>query len=1452
MSILNKKSVQMSGLLPTISAYIPPHIVQAVIKDTSPAPPSSAITERFSAAVLFADISGFTPLTEILGQRGAEGPEELTRLMNRYFDWMISFVEIQGGEVVKFGGDSLTAIFRAGDNELGVAIRRAMQSAETMQSTMDEFNVMESSAGLFSLEMKVGIGAGEIVAAHVGGLLNRWEFIIAGDPLRQAAKAEHQASPGQIHLSAQAKANIYPHSVPAQRLSRPDWSAVFDPEGVENVLRCYVPRPVLAWLDEELHSWLASLRPMSVLFVGVHGLDYDDDGASIKKLHAFARDVQQVINHYQGSLPRLTVDDRGTVFLILFGAPPYAHEDDSIRALRCALDLQSLTSMHQLQLTIGVTTGRVFAGPVGSKTRREYTVMGDTVNLASRLMSTAEPGQISCNYDAFRSARSQMRFDPLPPIWVKGKDSPIRVYRPTGKRRSLGQTDQLSQAGEMPVPTNLMIGRDAALKQLLAGLERVTSGHSCIAVIEGEAGIGKSKLIRVLVKAMEANNLSPLIGRGRSVDQNIPYHPWQDIFYFYFKERQLDDAIRQGERQQWVMAEVDKFAPELVKYLPLLNSLFDLDLPENELTMALNPALRRQYLADLLLALLQGWALKRPLVLIMEDAHWLDAASWDLTLQLARLLAKKPVPLYLLIATRSWAGSSMPVELAALMRMPVTRYFHLDLLLPDHTLAIGAARLGLTGNELPEAVAALVRRRAGGNPFFAEELIYTLLDHEFITLKTPESADSSMVKPRCLVNGDLERAGQLLPATIQTTILSRIDRLPPEEQLMLRIAAVIGHTFAYNTLRDTLSQHLEIDEPTLKTRLNDLIYLDLIEPKVSPPNMIYAFKQIITREVTYQSLPFNRRRELHRTVAAWYEATCCREPAGSALPAVYTPEDFMWKASLPAEFQAPSSYFHTSPLLPIYSLLVYHWHQAEDETKERHYAALMAEQTAAQHANAEALGYLDRAIDLTPENNWPERYKLLLARETVYNRLGHRNAQAQDLAALADLAGNIKNKHFEIEVILRQAHFFEATGDYAAAGQNAEQVVDLSREIQDSTIETRANLVWGQTLTLQGDYEAAQEKLAQALALAETDRHRANHAVALYHLANLSHFQGNFELSWRQCQQALEKCQDEPFCLLPGDILALQGLLQYYREDYHTACNYLEDAIFKHYTYGHRRGKLNAFYHIGVIRHYQGNYDAARDYFEQSLKIARQIGELEAEARILGGLGLVYCRWGDYKSARSYLAHSLEIYEEIGSRAGQIDSLNKLGVVYYFLNQPQTTQQYCQLALNMLKTVPYPAGESYSLLYLGHAYLEQGQLDEARTAYQKALALREQMGQTAARLDVQTGLAQIALAQNDVDGALRIIQEILLALNESTAGVECILQLCYTSYGVLQAASLNDPALAGQSKYALDTAYHILQEQAAQINDSVLRHRFLEKIDLHQKIVAAWQAEPVQEKVNEC
>lgn len=1351
----------MSDLLQTIATYVPPSIIQATLAASRPLPPNTAQKGYIEAAILFADVSGFTPLTEALAQKGAEGPEELTRLLNGYFSRMIALIEAEGGEVVKFSGDAVTVVFPVREETLAHAVRRAKQAADAMQAAMTEFTTLPTSVGPVALGMKIGIGAGQILAAHVGGIRGRWEYVIAGDPLRQVAEAEHQAERGQIVLSPEAQALIFPDLLSPRTLPQPDWDQIKETDQVEAVLRCYVPGAVTSWLQQELQAWLAVLRPMSVLFIGIGGLDYAQDDA-IDRLHTFLRAAQETIYNYEGSINKLAVDDKGTIFIALFGAPPFAHEDDPERALRCALDLQAVAQSQGLQLAVGATTGRVFAGPVGSDTRREYTVMGDTVNLAARLMGKAGLGEIRCDHETYRLTQARMTFDELAPVRLKGKAGLIPLYRPLGRSRQ--DVDYQTQS--------ILVGRHREMTKFRECLDDVEVGKSRILILEGEAGIGKSRLVEELQHLTHERGLVSLLGMGLSIERQKPYRAWRDIFALYFG---LDDIKDPLERQQHIQNQVLDLVPDLAESTPLLDDVLSLGLPENDLTASLSTELRHDSLVSLLLALLRVWATERPLVLILEDAHWLDSLSWDLTVQVARALTVAHTPLFLVVAMRPMRGDAMRMEPVNLMMMEEAEQLQLDLLSPDETVDLATTRLGLSKGDLPELVAELVRDRAGGNPFFAEELIYTLRDNGLITITTEAG------QTRCEVSGDLVNAVRTLPDTIQGIVLSRIDRLPPEEQLALKVAAVIGRTFGYNTLYDTLNQYATLAEQRLKSYLDDLRHLDLTPLEAPEPELTYIFKHIITQEVAYSTLLFAQRRQLHERVASWFEQ---KLSDGSDT----TP---------PKEGLAP---FHETPLTPFYPLLVHHWRQAEEQHRERHYAWLAGRRAAAQFANEDAADYLSRALELTPDTDIEAQYQLLLAREAVNDLRGEREVQAQDLATLSKLTAELDNPQRRIEVALRQANYTEKISDYPASLAAAQSAVEQAAQIQDLSGQIEGQIAWGKVLWRQGDYDEAREILQQALATAEASQNHYGEARSLYYIGHAFLYQNNYPDAQNHFRQALET--------------------------YHTS--------------GHRQNEGDSLNILGVTYAELQDYPKARDYYDRALAIYRTIGDREGEAIILSNFGNLYCDLGDYAASRDYQEQALDLRFIMGNRAGEANSLTNLGLVYHCLGQQDAARDHCQRAITIQREIGDRRTKGYSFTYLAHALTDLGDLDEATATYQKAMNLRRELGQDSLAIDDLAGLARVAMARNDHQQALTHIEEILAWLEENGPdGIEYPFQVYLTCYHVL-AASTEDRQ--EQARTILAEAHTMLLDQANGITDPDLRRSFLENVAANREILEIWAA----------
>jgi predicted ATPase/class 3 adenylate cyclase len=703
--------------------------------------------------------------------------------------------------------------------------------------------------------------------------------------------------------------------------------------------RSWLPPAVYARMSGGAEPFLAELRPAVALMLQFRGFDHERDDASAR-LDDYIRQVQQVVMRYGGILVDLTMADKGGYLYAAFGAP-VTHEDDDRRAIAAALELQSISiASATIHTRIGLSRGTMRAGPYGSATRRAYGVLGDEVNLACRLMSHAAPGEVLASGSLQRVA-AEFEWLPLPAIRVKGKREPVTIFQ------LLSSTTHQTTRPIIRPGTAALIGRTAELALLSRALDELREGIGRVVAIEGEPGIGKSRLIAETAHRPPWRDLTVLAGCGQSVEQSS-YRAWRDIFMAYFELSQSEPI---SERQARVQAHVAAAAPELIEHMPLLNELLNIRIPNTHLTRSLDTAQRSQRLDELLVALLRVQALAGPLMLVLEDAHWLDAHSWRLAISVARAVANQHLPMLMTIVLRSLDATDPALAyLIQLLQLPQSLRLVLGALPADQSVAVAAARLGVDPLDLPEEVAGLVRDRAGGNPLFAVELIAALRDEGLLQI---ESEPDAPYRQRCRASVTIRQASTALPNTLQGLILSRIDRLPPEERSTLNIASVIGPTFEYALLHALRARQAAVGEPALKNQLRALAALDFTWLETPAPQLAYRFKHILTQEAAYQSLLHAQRREIHGLIVDWYEQTFGEQQNSLS-------EDGQSSYSPQLSAQVPIS------LSPYLAFLAHHSHAAEDVERERRYMALLGEQAISIGAFDQAIGCFERALALTP------------------------------------------------------------------------------------------------------------------------------------------------------------------------------------------------------------------------------------------------------------------------------------------------------------------------------------------------------------------------------------------------------------------------------------------------------------------------------------------------------
>ncbi|MCK6625260.1 MAG: tetratricopeptide repeat protein [Anaerolineae bacterium] len=1265
------------NLLEQLSAYVPTPVARAIYQQPSVLTEPTA--RRFPAAVLFTDISGFTPLSELLSQAGPTGAEELTHLINQYFTSMIEIVQAYHGQVIKFSGDALTVLFPAQEIPMQLAVRRAGECALAMQDKMSDFANPKTGHSSASLSMKAGISAGNVLECNIGGVAGHWEYVVGGDPLAQVARAEHYAQPGQIILSPSAWQEVQPFFKGLALSNAPgfvqlgeivaplpelppevlDWSELEPIEAAiaEKALRSYVPDTVKERLGEQ-SDWLAELRRITVLFVGVGGFDYEAANIA-ERLQNFLQAIQELVQRFEGSLNKVAVDDKGTVLLILFGAPPFSHEDDITRAVACALDLQTVAKQQGLRMAIGLTEGSLFAGPVGGPSRREYTVIGDTVNLAARLMQYGRAGTILASQRIKERASQQFIFESLGKIALKGKADRLTAYLVKGKQGTHEEFITRHLLHEQP-----LIGRQAELGQLRQLTADVREGQLRLLFIEGELGLGKSRLASELVREWISMGGVGYGSKCISYGRQIPYQAWREVIAALCDLTPTLTPSRQLARLAAVIADLED-PPGQPGYwadrLPLLADVLGLEAPENSFTRSISGHLRRNNTFTLIEALLRRKARRHALLVLLEDIQWADELSLSLVAYLTKALVD--TPLLLALVHRPLAAADWEL-LADIKTLPYVHTIHLEPLSAEESLEFIKILGG--DRQLPAGVVPLLLNRGQGNPFFIQEITGAILN---VTESQADQLDFN------------------LPDTVQDVILTRIDRLPETEKLTLKIASVIGPSFQRSLL--SAIHPLQQAQFWLSSQLDDLESEKLIRLEVPAPRWEYIFHNVITQEVVYEGLLLAQRRQLHRAVGAVLEEL------------------------VPDEVEQ----------------LAFHYSRSDNGEKAFHYLKIAGEKARREFANHAAINYYTEILTYLQKRPStvnghsivsPDYWDTLMERAKLYNLIGRREEALEDLGTLGIMAEALNDDYRRALAAKQWASLYEASGDYDSGLEMVERSVQLAQKTDAERLVGEGYSHWGKLLYLRGEYEIAQDYLHRALAIAQ--KHQDKHAQAdcLKNLGIVVHYQADYDVALYFFKEASELWQ------ALGDQMGLGNCLSYLGRVYYDMGNYAEaqkcynQSLTLHRTIGDRTGEALTQRSLGKVQRTLGNYGVALQLFKEALVINRATGDRRGEAHTLYQLGFLYTRVAEYDTALSLLDEALLILREMDDLWALSAALTYYGWTLHDQGQPRQAKKAFEEVLKIQREVQQEVRMTESIALLGRAALAANDLSLADTCARHA------------------------------------------------------------------------------------------------------------------------------------
>lgn len=1372
-----------------MDAYLPQDRRQALLQ-------GSAIPERCRGAVLFADLSGFTPLTEALSQAMSprQAAERLAQQITSLYDTLTAQIGQWHGSVVGFAGDAITGWF---DDQDGASVERAVACALAMQQAMPGVATLTLPSGATqNLALKVSIAYGPARRLVVGDPQIQQFDVLTGATLNEVAAIEHIARPGEVLISEAAAQQLDFDPPGAQWLTDPEGLRAIaiaglaatpapDPWSLSNQdalrpeqLRPWILPAIYERYQQGLSDFLSELRPAVPMFVRFASLDYDEDEAAGTHLNEFVCAAQQIINRYGGALLQIVIGDKGSSMYAVFGAP-ISHENDASRAALAALELHqfALVLPAIAPLQIGISAGTLLVGAYGTVPSRTYAAMGDAVNVAARLMMAAAPAETLVTDRVHGLIAQAVQVEERTPLRLKGKalPQPVSAVLAPLQRRGI----QL----EEPRYRLPMVGRYAEREQLGLLLSRAAAGRGQLIGLSGEAGQGKSRLVAELIRLAHVRGFTSYGGACLSIGKHMSYLVWEPIWQSFFE---LGSETAAQDLAGHLRGRLEALLPGRAELVPLLGPLLGVSLPDTPVTRALEPQDRQRalhaLLRDCLLAAVSVDRLPQQKVLIvLEDLHWIDELSFALLLDLAQVIAD--VPVLIVLAYRS--EPEIAADIQQLAGLPYWSEIVLGDLRDHEAADLIKMRLRLMYPDLEEApLNALIQHllsRTRNNPFYLEELLHYLHDQriDLRDLATLEAIE--------------------LPDSVQRLVLSRLDQLSVRQQALVKSASVIGRRFLMAWLQGSFGTLQYADN--LPSELQVLAKTDLIAFDAQDPELAYVFKHIITRDVAYSSLSDATRSMLHEQVAAYLEKLVGEHPE------------------------------------PYLDLLAYHYDHSHNLSKRRTYLRRAADAAAARAANESAISYYTRSLEIAAEDAVDEHYELLVALEHLYSLVGDIAEQKRVLDRLRELVDGLDNPVYRAYVLLLWAEYMLQTGSPAESIRAAQEAYDAAIAAQLPQIAARAQICYCWNIVNKGqEYQSeVDQRLHQVLEFADSHHDRMAKLLVLRLLINRAVVQGKYAESRELTLQGLEISRDLYLYRDEANMLQFLGWSSFELGFIEEAISSLASAAQAFQIVDDRQYGVMAQSHLMCMLCLCGRLQRAQECLEQVHQTFRLLGLSRMTSFPLAYESIYFDQLGDYAQALQPIEQALEKVRAYGALYAEGSCLNILALIHLHLDDTEQALALCQQAVSSLLLFGDSPEYALSLTIRGNLLTFAGQWEAAEQVFQQAAALRAAFQQHHLVNEPLAGLAVCALALGRQAEALAHVNAIMAFLEQHRLdGAIEPFRIYLRCYEVLIATG------DGRAPALLDRAYNELQSWAAGLSDPAARRRFLEDVRVNHRIVSLW------------
>jgi tetratricopeptide (TPR) repeat protein/class 3 adenylate cyclase len=1236
---------------------------------------------HFDAYTMFIDISGFTPLTQTLMREGNSGAEKLSHSLNQIFAPMVELVYNHNGFIPYFAGDAFTAVFPK--EESSISPEEFLFAAQQIRDLFSKEKLREKLLDGFEIGIKVGLSYGRVDWGIVGK--EHKAFYFRGKAIDECANCEHYAEGGDIIFDKEVMNRLNTNKIDVATEER--GKRFFK---LTNSIQATTNTSKKSSLPKLAKSVLKKFLPVSVIgfdqrgeFRNVVSVFCKFEGVSThKRLNKFATIVLEEVNRFSGYFKEIDFGDKGGILLGFFGAP-VSFENNIERALECVISIRErtleLNENWGLKYRAGITSGLAFTGIVGGKERCQYAAVGNWVNLAARLMISAEWGSVLVD-ENIQKHRNYI-FKHIGDSKYKGIEDDIPTYELIGRN-----------VEDKPVFTGNMIGREKELKRLIKFCEGIFHGEFAgIYYIYGEAGIGKTRLtFEVKRKLWEMGTPTWFACQADQILKK-PLNPFIYFLKNYFEqssEKTISENIKNFDRRfDWLIKDVgnldhpaaDNIRKELLRTKSIIAAQVAI-FYSNSLWEQLDAKGRYENTLMAFENIFKAESLIRPLVIELEDGHWFDDDSKVFLKRFARSIGDYPI--FLLVTSRYNDDGSKPklLDESTLTRYQIpTKEEDLNILSKESLRKF--AEVWMKG-AVEEEVIEMLYKITNGNPFYTEQILEYLSETNML-----HEIDNIW---------NIKDKNVHITTSINSILMARIDRLSNLAKETVKAAAVIGREFEVPVLTEVMKENHAFLE---RNGNSGLVLKQQIQTAEQGQiwramnDLRYIFKHSLLREAVYQMQLTTRLKELHNLIA-------------TAIEKIY-------KDSIEER----------------YVDLAFHYGQAKVEDKTNNYLEKAADHARRNFQNQQALDFYNTLLrNVESANDLKAEIRILLKKGSILQLIGRWDESEEVCQTALSIAKKLGDELWLGRALNNLGRMLMLKGEYEKAKLSLEEASGFFNSLKDKhgILNVLGNL--GNLNLRRGEYEKAKEFFIKSIELSK-DLKETNTIPQITSNLGLTFMNlGNYDAGI-QCQlewlEVSEKANDKQgMATLNTNV----GIVYYEKGDYDAALHHYKKGLALSEELGNKFLTSIAIGCIGSVYQKKGDFQKAMDHFVRDLELAEELGDKQGLAIAIGLIGELRSVEGEFDIAISYLQKSLELSEELSYQKGIAKAVNTLADIYRLQGIHDKAIEHYDRAISISRKINNRLVLCASLIEKGEVLLAQENYADAIQVDEEAMRLAIELG----------------------------------------------------------------------------------------------------------------------------